>query len=106
MAAFDIYNKRSGRFASVDERNRRLDGLGIPIVPLVARRRFDRTEDLHALLETRSAFYDGFVEGCYLRIDGELHNEQRGKIVRPDFMQNITTHWSSHTFVKNTIAQH
>ena len=28
--AFDIYNKRTGSFSSVAERERRLDGLGIP----------------------------------------------------------------------------
>ena len=100
--AFDIYNKRTGRFASVAERNRRLEGLDIPIAPLVARQRFGGEAELRALLDTQSAFYDGFVEGCYLRIDGEEHNEHRGKIVRPDFMQNITTHWS-HQFVKNTV---
>lgn len=33
--AFDIFSKRTGKFCSVDERNRRLKGLEIPIVPLV-----------------------------------------------------------------------
>ena len=59
---------------------------------------------LLGLLETRSAYYGGFVEGAYLRVDdddGGLHNAHRGKIVRPDFIQGITSHWSSHTLVKN-----
>ena len=58
---------------------------------------------LLALLETRSAYYDGFVEGAYLRVDhdGGRHNAHRGKIVRPDFIQGITSHWSSHMLVKN-----
>jgi hypothetical protein len=58
---------------------------------------------LLALLETRSAYYDGFVEGAYLRVDDEdgRHNAHRSKIVRPDFIQGITSHWSSHTLVKN-----
>ena len=60
-------------------------------------------EQLLALLETRSAYYDGFVEGAYLRVDDEdgRHNAHRSKIVRPDFIQGITSHWSSHTLVKN-----
>ena len=53
------------------------------------------------LLETPSAYYDGFVEGAYLRVDEGEHNCNRGKIVRPDFIQGITTHWQSHAFVKN-----
>jgi|TARA_B110001469_G_C9457198_1_gene230588 hypothetical protein len=58
---------------------------------------------LLALLETRSAYYDGFVEGAYLRVDDDdgRHNAYRGKIVRPDFIQGIQSHWSSHTLVKN-----
>ena len=64
---------------------------------------------LLALLETRSAYYDGFVEGAYLRVDdpeeeGGRHNRHRGKIVRADFIQGITTHWQSHGFVKNKLG--
>jgi len=108
--AFDIYDKRTGKFASVTERDRRLAGLGIPIVPTIARRRFASKDELLELLETRSAFYDGFIEGAYLRVDepaeaGGLHNVSRGKIVRPDFMQNITTHWISHVPIKNGICR-
>jgi atypical dual specificity phosphatase len=99
--AFDIFSKLTGRFCSIDERNRRLDGLDIPIVPLIARRRFESRAQLLELLETPSAYYDGFVEGAYLRVDEGEHNCNRGKIVRPDFIQGITTHWQSHAFVKN-----
>ena len=101
--AFDLYSKRSGRFLSVDERNRRLEGLDIPIVPTIHRGPVHSRAELLALLEARSAFYDGPVEGAYLRVDDAdgLYNAHRGKIVRPDFIQGITSHWSAHTLVKN-----
>ena len=101
--AFDIFSKRSGKFCSVDERNRRLEGLDLPIVPTIHRGPVHSRAQLLALLETRSAYYDGFVEGAYLRVDhdGGRHNAHRGKIVRPDFIQGITSHWSSHMLVKN-----
>lgn len=110
--AFDIYNKRTGRFASVDERNRRLEGLEIPIVPTLARQVFRTKEELLALLESRSAYFDGFVEGAYLRVDepgggdgaGGQHNVHRGKIVRPDFIQGIKEHWQSRQIQKNGLA--
>ena len=58
--------------------------------------------ELAAFLDTASAFYDGPVEGVYLRVDGDdgmlLH---RAKLVRPDFVQNITDHWMSSTLVRN-----
>jgi atypical dual specificity phosphatase len=111
--AFDIYNKRSGQFASVDERNRRLEGLEIPIVPTLARKVFGSRDELLALPESRSAYYDGFVEGAYLRVDevegaggsgGGLHNSFRGKLVRPDFIQGIKEHWQSRTVERNGLA--
>ena len=52
----------------------------------VAARAFGSKEELLALLETRSAYTDGFVEGVYLRIDDAAHCVARGKCVRPDFI--------------------
>ena len=48
-----------------------------------------------------------FVEGAYLRIDDEEKgvNTTRGKIVRPDFIQNINEgeHWIKGEMVKNQV---
>ena len=105
--AFDIYNKRTGTFASASERNRRLEGLGIPVVNTLARRAFSSKAELLELLESRSAYSDNFVEGAYLRIDDEEKgvNTMRGKIVRPDFIQNINEgeHWIKGEMVKNQV---
>lgn len=108
FVAFDLYNKRSRSFCSVAERNRRLEGLAIPIVRTIAKRAFTSKADLLTLLETRSAYTDGgFVEGAYLRIDepdeGVARNARRGKIVRPDFIQGITEHWINAEVVKNVV---
>lgn len=102
--AFDIYNKRTRSFASVDERDRRLRGMGIPVVRTLARRSFASKDELLALLEEQSAYADGFVEGSYLRIDDEGGNVRRGKIVRPDFIQGCGEgHWLSKEPVKNGV---
>lgn len=69
--AFDIYNKSAGAFVSAAERDRRLEGLGIPVVRTLARRAFAGADDLLALLESYSAYGDGRVEGAYLRIDDD-----------------------------------
>merc|ERR1712060_212577 len=95
--AFDIYNKRQGRFVSARERDRRLQliGGGIPCVPHIAERTFNSREELEQLLSMRSAYGDGPLEGIYLRMDepedlgGGLWLRQRGKIVRADFIQGI-----------------
>jgi len=107
--AFDIYNKRTRRFASAAERNRRLRGLGIPVVRQLARRAFQSKEEVLALLERQSAYSDGFVEGTYLRIDAAeteagATNTRRGKVVRPDFIQGCADgHWLGKEPVRNVM---
>jgi hypothetical protein len=64
-------------------------------------------EQLLALLaETRSQYGDELIEGLYVKVDDPQtqRNVSRGKIVRADFIQQITTHWSKKTLVKNQIA--
>lgn len=112
FVAFDIYNKRAGRFVSVRERNRRLEGLDIPVVPHIAQRTFASKEALQAFLEQGSAFSDGPLEGVYLRIDdpveerGGLWHQRRGKIVRADFIQTIQEggHWIHKDVERNSLA--
>jgi len=105
--AFDIYNKSTRAFASVDERNRRLSGLDIPVVRQLARQAFNSQAELLALLEKTSSYATGFVEGAYLRIDNAADgatNSARGKIVRPDFIQGCDDgHWLNRTVEWNTV---
>lgn len=64
-------------------------------------------------LDTQSAFYDGPVEGVYLRIDGDtpgqassphVYNVYRGKLVRPDFLQGIEEQWTRQQLTKNIVT--
>lgn len=101
--AFDIYDKKAGKFLSRQERDRRLEGSDIRTVPLVAQGKFS-PEQLKELLETKSKFYDGPVEGLYIRIDDGDYLKERGKIVRPDFIQEIDEHWTKKKLVKNVLS--
>ena len=83
FVAFDIDNKRTGKFCAAAERDRRLDGLDNPQVRQVAARAFGSKEELLALLETRSAYTDGFVEGVYLRIDDAAGTASRAALRAP-----------------------
>jgi atypical dual specificity phosphatase len=47
---------------------------------------------------------DGYVEGVYLRVDDGDWLARRCKVVRPDFVQGITEHWSKMVPVKNQVA--
>lgn len=100
--AFDIYIPSKGKFLSRAKREAMLEGTGIASVPLIAEGQFTK-EQILAFLETPSSFYEGKVEGAYIRIEDEEFEIERGKIVRPDFMQGIDEHWSKHTLVTNTV---
>ena len=96
-----------GRFLSYDELLRRLEGTTLQTVPEVARQPFSSLDEVKELLETKSRFSatGGFVEGVYLRLetaDGR-YLESRCKVVRPDFIRGITTHWTKLKLVKNVV---
>jgi predicted kinase len=112
--AFDIYNKRAGRFVSARERDRRLAAIGggIPVVPRLTERKFNSRAELEALLSLQSAYGEVVLEGIYLRMDepeevgGGLWLRQRGKIVRADFIQGIEDdgHFINKEVVRNKLA--
>jgi len=89
---FDIYDKKEGRFLSVDRRDAFLSRLGITRVPVIAEGHFS-LQELEKLF-TQSRFSDQPMEGLYLRFDKDGWLEQRAKLIRPAFIQAITEHWS------------
>lgn len=125
--AFDIFDKEAGKFFSWRERNRRLEGSGIPVVRLISETTITNREEVRKLLDTPSVFYDGPCEGVYLRMDEDMQQQQqqpgaepggssagqdvvppycvhRGKVVRPDFMQGIEEQWTRQQLTKNIVV--
>lgn len=105
FVAFDI--AENGELLSVERRNELLRDTAIPVIARVAEPASYTLEQLLALLaETRSQYGDELIEGLYVKVDDPQtqRNVSRGKIVRADFIQQITTHWSKKTLVKNQIA--
>lgn len=124
--AFDLYDRSLGAFLSWRERNKRLEGTGIHHVRLIAEEKISSREEARKWLETKSAFYDGPVEGIYFRIDEDMmptdHTPppppppaatqlpapccvRRGKLVRPDFLQGIEEQWTRKQFQKNKLIK-
>jgi atypical dual specificity phosphatase len=100
--AFDIYEKNTGRFLSHAEKSRRFEEAGLAQVP-VLRQGVTTREQLIALLESKSSFRDGVVEGAYVRIDDAQYLVQRGKVVRSDFIATPDAHWTKAQFTKNVV---
>eukprot|EP00746_Dinoflagellata_sp_MGD_P165167 gnl/MRDRNA2_/MRDRNA2_94281_c0_seq1.p1 gnl/MRDRNA2_/MRDRNA2_94281_c0~~gnl/MRDRNA2_/MRDRNA2_94281_c0_seq1.p1 ORF type:complete len:1416 (+),score=292.18 gnl/MRDRNA2_/MRDRNA2_94281_c0_seq1:81-4250(+) len=98
--AFDIYDRHVGRFLSrraFHTRLQRASGAKIACVPLVTYQVFQSVEEVEQLLKTQSKFGSCPLEGCYLRLDGdvadsttgETYLEHRCKLVRSGFQQAI-----------------
>lgn len=91
---FDLYDRKSGRFASQARRNAIATEAGLTVVPEVLRGRFQLGELLSDLETRQSRFSGSLVEGFVIRRDSGAWCAARGKIVRADFTQAIETHWS------------
>jgi len=102
--AFDIWDVKIGNFLSRVERDKRLEGSGIYTVPLVAHGKFTK-EQMKELLNTKSKYYDGLIEGIYLRIDNDKYLQARAKVVRPGFIQSdeMESHWAGKQLTKNIV---
>lgn len=101
--AFDVYDRRTGEFWSADRRDELARRLDLSVVPALARGRFDLSA-LTALLG-QSQLTDGPAEGLYVRCDQRGHLAQRAKLVRPEFMQHIDTHWSRRPLALNRLER-
>jgi len=102
--AFDVFDKLEQRFFSKHDRDKLLADSGIPVVPLIAEGTFTK-EQILAMIHRQSAFYDGPVEGVYLRLEKGSYLKERAKLVRPDFLpHDDVIHWSKQILVKNIIA--
>ncbi len=100
--AFDIFEIHSGRFWSVDRRNRWLQGRGIAPVPEVSRGRFHRHQ-IPALLGSSEVGHVP-MEGIYLRRDADDCLQSRAKVVSLAFKQQLEEHWSRRGVVPNRRA--
>lgn len=90
---FDVYDLGAGRFWSSTRRNALAADLGLATVPCVAKGKFSVAE-LEQLVETaRSRYRSGALEGIVIRRESAEWSEARAKLVRPDFIQAIETHW-------------
>jgi hypothetical protein len=99
---FDVYDQETGSFWSTDRRDALAHDLGLSTVPALARGRFGLPE-LQGRLGI-SRFTDGPAEGLYVRREAGGTLLARAKLVRPEFVQAIDTHWSRRTLETNALG--
>jgi hypothetical protein len=100
--AFDVYDRATGEFWSVDRRNALTATLGLATVPELSRGRHT-IESLGRLLGA-SRLTDGPAEGLYIRSEQLGVLRTRAKLVRAEFVQAIEEHWSKRPIEENRLA--
>jgi len=100
---FDVFDREKEAFWSHDRRNSLLAALGLPHAPRLAEGTHS-LDDLRSLLSQTSHWSYAPIEGLYLRREADGWLEDRAKLVRPDFTQNISEHWSRRPIRRNRVA--
>lgn len=99
--AFDLYDRQTQTWADRDSMERLLAGTGIAAVPIMYRGPKPTDNVLKDMVHQPSQFYDGPVEGIYVKEEQNGQVINRGKIVRSDFTAGITEHWDKAPVRKN-----
>jgi len=105
VLAFDLYDRSSRTWADRDSLARLLEGTGISMVPVLYRGARPSEQRLREMVHLPSLFYEGPVEGIYVKEEKDGRVISRGKIVRGDFTAGITEHWEKARLRKNGILR-
>ncbi len=100
------YDKTTNTYFSIQKRNELLQDSSIKTVPKVGEGKFTEQQLVNIINTRQSHFYDGPMEGVYLRIEEGEKLKARGKIVRSDFLgegDGEVVHWSKKELVKNIV---
>ncbi|KAI0829047.1 ATP dependent DNA ligase [Trametes gibbosa] len=100
--AFDLYDRSTARWMERRTLERLLAGTGIQLVPVVREGGMPSEEELCEIVRGPSQFYDGPVEGVYVKVERDGEVVSRGKVVRTDFITG-NEHWSKGPFQPNQL---
>jgi atypical dual specificity phosphatase len=103
FVAFDIYDKIEKRFYSRYRLEKVLKDTEVSLIPLIKKAEFVNLKQISDLVGTKSQFYDGPIEGIYVRICNDKWLVNRSKIVRHDFLSG-NDHWSKGIMTRNTVS--
>jgi protein-tyrosine phosphatase/predicted kinase len=95
--AFDLLDIRSSTFLSRDAMDVVLEGSGLSRTHVIFSGRTTLSELSALARTTRSVYYDGLVEGVYVKACDEDGGavKYRGKIVRADLISPGAAHWTA-----------
>lgn len=100
---FDIYDRVQGRFWSTTRRDAWASALGVAVVPRLHCAQVSMAQLRDWVSTSPSHFRPGHLEGIVIRRENAEWLQARAKLVRPDFTQQIDSHWRSRTLEWNAL---
>lgn len=100
--AFDLYDISKKKFMSREKLEEKLQNSSINIIRLINKTSITNINDIKKYI-VNSIYYNGLVEGIYVRFCEGDYVVKRGKVVRTDFLTD-DKHWSKNTMIKNTVV--
>lgn len=101
---FDVYDLTQKAFWSVARRDQLALRVGVEVPPRIDVSEMNVKELSSSVDHIKSRFSSALIEGVVLRYDDSLWNIRRAKVVRGDFTQSISDHWSKGTLTWNRLV--
>ena len=100
--AFDLYDRSVEKWVNRSTLEALLEGSNICLVPVLHKGRMWTEEELRSAVMQPSKFYEGPVEGVYVKVETQGRVVSRGKVVRADFISG-NEHWSKRPLQLNSL---
>ena len=100
--AFDLFDTKTKCFLSREALSERLKGTNIHQVREIEVEKADEQSLVHIVRSRQSSYYEGIVEGVYLRRQRDGKTIDRAKIVRSDFIAG-DEHWNRRGVTPNIV---
>ncbi|KAI4760905.1 hypothetical protein E4T52_07039 [Aureobasidium sp. EXF-3400] len=100
--AFDLFDSEAGNFLSREALSERLEGTNIHQVRSVEIEKLDEQSLIDIVRSRESSYYEGIIEGVYLRRQKDGKTIDRAKIVRSDFIAG-DEHWNRRGMTPNVV---
>jgi len=91
--AFDVYDRSTNTWAGRHTLSQVLAGTSISVVPVLHHGPMPTNNELRQMTQTQSKYWDGRVEGVYVKVERNNIVIARGKVVRGDFIAG-NEHWT------------
>jgi len=101
--AFDLYDRSTGTWADRMSISGLLTSTTIQLVPIIYEGIMPTDPELRNMVQLRSSFWKGRIEGIYVKVEKKGGVVSRGKVVRADFISG-NKHWTRGDLRVNGLA--